>query len=783
MLTSIPAVDVLLAENGSLGYVTVANRLGLVAGAIVELHSTLPLDNLNLKVQSLDGLKVYLWDPSTQTPFDASAYLVSDGAHLVQASQNLFGGSIRQFFIDPKDDETPLAQAELATILQNILPGGATLASNVTVTNFPAQQHVVVDNQVSVTTQSTAANGDPVPAKGTEIAGRDSGGLARYINVGVDGSIIIDTTVFTDGSQHAIIDNFPATQPISAVSLPLPTGAATSANQINGSQITQLANWTVLDTGNSSSTPLAGDAIFTGVGITTIDYTSIHVSIFTDQPGTIQLQGSSDNINWDHSLTDAVEAGSNSFSSQPDYNYFRIVYTNGSTPQGVFRMSAILSKDGNSGDCSAIGSPVVLGQKSQLVKSVITGKQPMSEGNGYKEVMVDARGSLLVSEATSHATFGSFLTSNEVAATVFKAIYGINTRTCSIISANGGTVTWDSARANLQTSAASNGSIKLSTREAVRYVPGQGNIARGAPVFSAPATSSRQAWGFLSDTDGFAFGYNGTQFGILIRSNSIDTWIPQNVWNGDDKFDGFGITGNLLIPTFGSPMQIQMQWLGYGAVRFFVEDPNTGDFVLVHIHKFANTSAVPSIQQPSLPVRFELVNVGNTSNLSAFIASMGGFAEGDRDIPGADVRFSFSNSVVGVPTTGARVFTIRNKPTNVFGGTNTNAVNVHIDHMGIRASSTGDMFIQLILNPTLTGASFSDINAATSVMQSDVSSTFTASTGVVLMTIPVTSNTSTTEVIDSYNIRLAPGDVLGVIAFSEGGTINTRASLSWHEEN
>lgn len=43
-----------------------------------------------------------------------------------------------------------------------------------------------------------------------------------------------------DGTVN--IGNFPATQPISAVSLPLPTGASTSANQTNGSQKSQVVD-------------------------------------------------------------------------------------------------------------------------------------------------------------------------------------------------------------------------------------------------------------------------------------------------------------------------------------------------------------------------------------------------------------------------------------------------------------------------------------------------------------------------------------------------------------
>jgi len=70
----------------------------------------------------------------------------------------------------------------------------------------------------------------------------------------------------TNGTQVTSVNNFPATQPISAVSLPLPTGASTSANQsseiaqlvainnnqTNGNQITQVST-SALPTGASTA--------------------------------------------------------------------------------------------------------------------------------------------------------------------------------------------------------------------------------------------------------------------------------------------------------------------------------------------------------------------------------------------------------------------------------------------------------------------------------------------------------------------------------------------------
>ena len=56
-------------------------------------------------------------------------------------------------------------------------------------------------------------------------------------------------------SGSVAVTNFPAIQPISATSLPLPTGAATSANQTNGTQTTQINNGVSTMAVKSANTP------------------------------------------------------------------------------------------------------------------------------------------------------------------------------------------------------------------------------------------------------------------------------------------------------------------------------------------------------------------------------------------------------------------------------------------------------------------------------------------------------------------------------------------------
>jgi hypothetical protein len=82
-------------------------------------------------------------------------------------------------------------------------------------------------------TGGTAVNVLSVIAGTPNVNVADFGGSAVVTGTGTSGAGIPRVTVSSD--------SVPATQAISAVSLPLPTGAATSANQTNGTQVVQVS--------------------------------------------------------------------------------------------------------------------------------------------------------------------------------------------------------------------------------------------------------------------------------------------------------------------------------------------------------------------------------------------------------------------------------------------------------------------------------------------------------------------------------------------------------------
>jgi len=96
---------------------------------------------------------------------------------------------------------------------------------------------------------------------------------------------------------------------------------------------------------NSSTTTLAGDAVFTGGGDDVSNYASVSILYKSDVAAAasgLSIQFSQDNINWDVQLVG--DLGAKTFQVHrlvPAAQFFRIVYTNGSVAQSFFRLQCI----------------------------------------------------------------------------------------------------------------------------------------------------------------------------------------------------------------------------------------------------------------------------------------------------------------------------------------------------------------------------------------------------------------------------------------------------------
>lgn len=98
---------------------------------------------------------------------------------------------------------------------------------------------------------------------------------------------------------------------------------------------------------NSSQTPLAEDAVFTGDSIDTLGYTIAQIAVYADQAsaaGGLVVEVSSDETNWyvKHQFSYQNPGEENDYPVTLTRRYLRVTYTNGAVAQTVFDLSTVL---------------------------------------------------------------------------------------------------------------------------------------------------------------------------------------------------------------------------------------------------------------------------------------------------------------------------------------------------------------------------------------------------------------------------------------------------------
>ncbi len=208
----------------------------------------------------------------------------------------------------------------------------------------------------------------------------------------------------------------------------------------------------------------------------------------------------------------------------------------------------------------------------------------------------------------------------------------------------------------------------------------------------------------------------GTFAQTLAGVAQADTWVAQTAWS-EDKGAG-AETLPAMIWTNGNVFQIRYQWLGFGLISFWVENPSTGIMVNVHNIEYANAYTSPSVNNPTLPLCALVGNTSNITDITIDIGSMAGFIEGKHELLGA--RRGVKNNKTNAGATEIPILTIRNKTVYQ---SKLNRTEVKLLLLGMSVEHTKPMTINFYTNPTLTGASFADVETNTSVVQIDTSAT------------------------------------------------------------
>jgi len=525
---------------------------------------------------------------------------------------------------------------------------------------------------------------------------------------------------------------------------------------------------------NSTSTALASSGVFTGAWENISQYGSLTFSVTTDQVGSLAVQYGFTSQAANLTKTYAIAASTpvvkiNSTAAR----WMRVVYTNGATLQTSFslqtRWSSVMQQ-----------MPIVMGADTLddtndfvLTKAVVAGKTDRGQ---YSFARIDEDNRLRVRPITS--VFGHVASSASTLVVQASFMYNLNTTVISTAVTGSGAVTQASGQAIVSSGAAATSSGTLTTDRYCRALPGQTVRVIIGCVFSTGVANNTQVCGAGTAANGVFFGYNGVSFGVLYRSNSVDTWIAKTSWNVD-KLDGTGPSGMTLDPTKGNLYMIEYDTSGYGTVSFIVNcTGGTTTPVTVHRVDFGNTLTAPGILNACLPCAAISTNTTNTSAKTISVTGFSAYVHGDVQHVGN--RQCTESTKTVTTATYVPVITLRNKATF---NSISNTSGVFLNSMTVANNGNRVAIISLYDSPTLTSASYADVSTNTSCCDADKAAT-ALSGGVLLFTIHLGAVADQVIDLSMYNFYIPPSGFITVASkCATNGSNALSIALNFREDN
>lgn len=135
----------------------------------------------------------------------------------------------------------------------------------------------------------------------------------------------------------------------------------------------------LVDSGNSSTSTLTSGSTFTGTGVDVLHYDSVTIQIFANQDSAssgMRFEFSNDNSNWDVSHQHDYKASTGRvFQFATHSRYFRVVFVNGGTGQGTFRLQTLLRHNTAATTIRRLDQQEAPDRSSIINKSVLMGQE------------------------------------------------------------------------------------------------------------------------------------------------------------------------------------------------------------------------------------------------------------------------------------------------------------------------------------------------------------------------------------------------------------------------
>jgi len=214
---------------------------------------------------------------------------------------------------------------------------------------------------------------------------------------------------------------------------------------------------------------------------------------------------------------------------------------------------------------------------------------------------------------------------NEIELSFFSSF---NTDLITNTTASGGSATITNGHARYRSGTNATGAAKGVSVYNCKYRPAHEQYAYFTAAFTTGAANSYQRIGLYDSNNGFFIGYEGTGFGVTLRSNAVDTFIARASWNGDpldgsagSKFTRGGVPEAINLG-YSNLYRIRFAWLGSANILFEVFSPD-GGWILFHDIRVPNSQLDPSIRNPNLPMTIDVAKTSGASDLSIYTACWG----------------------------------------------------------------------------------------------------------------------------------------------------------------
>ena len=268
-------------------------------------------------------------------------------------------------------------------------------------------------------------------------------------------------------------------------------------------------------------------------------------------------------------------------------------------------------------------------------------------------------------------------------------------------------------------SGAGTGTARLQTRQSVRYRPGHECLTMFTADFTTAEADTFQHIGLFNADDGFYLGYKDLEFGAFRLDGGVETFTAQSAFS-EDMVDGTGESEFNLDPTKYNIYKISFGWLGIAPIYYSVYAGHEAGWVLMHVIDLINTQDTPHIENPSLPVSFEVGRtLGAGANLQLQTSSIRAGVVGEtRDDDSSNRRFAdFNVNLAVAANTITHMLSL--KPRTTYQGKD-NHVRSKVEIIVSANSGNKDVVFKAYSPSSVTLSTpliYADVDTADSVMQ------------------------------------------------------------------